>query len=149
MEGLYDPSKWEIVEASSSKNIVKLNPPQISLFNTTGSYWSSEQYGEWDMTLFGIPIIRLRQDIGYYFYWNVRIDSIFKYDAYVKHNYSPMSKIALEYSTSWISGSEAKGEFRMSYSVGPIQDLSVQMGNIYGTLRANTTGSGYYSFWTS
>lgn len=137
-----------------------LNTPDVkrsSTYECEENYLSGSNMGvmratTWDawgtstVTILGIEVLEYRIEVGY----NVSgstITSINYNEAFVVRNLNPLVQTDTTSKNAYISGNvvHAKGIFY--YKLGPIEGLSVQIGNIYGELLAYSNGNTSISYW--
>ena len=96
--------------------------------------------------ILGIEILEYRIEVGYSVSGST-ITTIYYNDAFVVKNLNPLVQTDTTSKSAYISGNvvHAKGTFY--YKLGPIEGLSVQIGNIYGELLAYSDGDTSISYW--
>ena len=137
-----------------------LNTPDIARSNNyerNEKYFSRAELGRirattWDawgtstVTILGIEILEYRIEVGYNVSGNT-ITSINYNEAYVVKNLNPLVQTNTTSKSAYINNNivHAKGTFY--YELGPIEGLTVQIGNIYGELLAYSDGDTSISYW--
>ena len=109
----------------------------------------STRYDAWGTStvdIMGIEILEYRIEVGYSVSGST-ITTIYYNDAFVVKNLNPLVQTDTTSKSAYISGNvvHAKGTFY--YKLGPIEGLSVQIGNIYGELLAYSDGDTSISYW--
>ena len=109
----------------------------------------STRYDAWGTStvdILGIEILEYRIEVGYSVSGST-ITTIYYNDAFVVKNLNPLVQTDTTSKSAYISGNvvHAKGTFY--YKLGPIEGLSVQIGNIYGELLAYSDGDTSISYW--
>ena len=111
---------------------------QSALASTTT--W--EAWTEYTYTLLGIDIFKIRIELGYNADGNT-VTSINYNSAFVVKNLNPVVQSETISCYAYISGGKAIAKAAWSYSLGPLQDLSVQISTIYGTLTSSPSGTSW------
>lgn len=143
---LLDPNTYTM---SSDKNITRstdyntqFSASQPSLTRAT----SWDAWGTSTVTLFGLEILEYRIEVGYNVS-NGSITSINYNDAYIVKNLNPMVQTDTTSKNAYISGNKAYATGVFYYKLGPIEGLTVQIGNIHGELIAYPDGDTSISYW--
>ena len=130
----------------STQSDSKIAPKNSNMALTSSTSWDA--WGTQEVSVYGIAILKYEIDVGYNVS-NNKITSINYNDAYVVENLNPLVQTDTTSKDAWIDSSGnlvyATGIFY--YKLGPIKDLSVQIGNIHGELKADTSGGASVSYW--
>lgn len=132
---------WEISETTELENVEKNN--DVGIQSTTRTYSRHRNY---NMTIAGITVTGYRISIRFESK-NGRVSRILSRSATVERRLNPMVQTSRTSLNSYISNNRAYVDATFHYSVGPIQNLSKQIGTLAanGSWRAN--GSLYSISW--
>lgn len=147
---LLDPATYTISDnpkISRSYNYVSQEAnsnSQMALARATT--WNA--WGTQEVEIFGIAILKYRIEVSYNVS-NNKITSINNNDAYVVRNLNPLVQTNTSSSNAWINSTRslvyATGTFY--YKLGPINNMSVQIGNVHDQLTGNASGDTSISYW--
>jgi len=150
---LYNPESWDLTfgESGFTSGVYLPNGSRqeiSSCVNRSNQLMWREFWSNYDVSILGISVLRLRQELNYDYYPGNKVTKINKYTAFVQHNWVPFSIIGTPVVTSYIqnNGTRAYGEFHASYKVGPFQGLSIQVTTWRGYLWGGVNGSNDYSW---
>jgi len=126
------PDGLEIVNSSGESRIAEHS-------QTPGERVTYLTWAETDMNLFGITMVTLRMEMDYTVS-GTSVTAVNRYEAFVVRNINPLTTITLDANSAYPSGGTALHTAVFGYNLGPIEDLSVQIGSIKGQITAQYTG---------
>ncbi|WP_172856541.1 hypothetical protein [Thermoanaerobacterium sp. RBIITD] len=145
---LLDPATYNTTN-NENKNVSRSTKYTTNLPNSSPMLSSSTDWDAWGtqtVSIFGISILEYRIEVGYRVS-NGTVTQILYNDAYVVRNLNPMVQTDTISSSAYISGNKAIARGVFYYKLGPINDMSVQIGNIYGELIGYPNGDTSISYW--